>query len=220
MRISTLATVSAGVVGVSALSSFGTRLGRDAHHNFGNIVLFVAAMAIGLGAFILPYLAMVRLFSWYPIQGARYFFTIIVKWTLVLAVGIGLLYGLAWFAWLCTNPPSVRHFESLAAQKEIARNLAILGALPVMLGTFVGLRRRRAQEIAYMTAALNQKFLDDNGIQEYPGSRFSHVDGHGNKLSLVGQTKEFLTFMTDSGDDAFIKLSPTGRFVEYSVSIP
>lgn len=217
MRISQLATVGTGVVGVSALSGFGARMGRDAYRNVGNIIPLAIAIVAGLGAFILPYLAVTRLISWHPPASSLRQIGTLLKWTLVLLLGFALLYPIACFVWLflLMPPGETRLFTDRSVQIDIAQTMALLGILPVLVGAIVGLRRRKAQKAAYRAALFNQDFLNNRGFSEYIGSRFSYVDGNGNKLRIVGQNQNVIEFVTDRDEEAFITIDCTGRFSEY-----
>lgn len=217
MQISQLATLGLGTIGVSALSGFGATLGRDTYRNIGNIIGVAACIAAGLGAIILPYIAMVRLFSWHPATGFRYFFTVFLKWLVVFLIGCVLLYPLAFLAWVFIPSAEDQLFRSPEAQAAIRRNMAIIGALPTILGAVMGLMRRSGRKAAYRAMLFNEDFLKNRGFREYPGARFPYVDGDGNRMRIINNSNELVELEADTGQIGYLTIDRTGRFEEYAM---
>lgn len=216
MQISQLATLGLGAIGVSALSGFGATLGRDTYRNMGNILAVAASIAAGLGAIILPYIAMVRLFSWHPATGVRYFFTVFLKWLVVLLIGCILLYPLGFLAWVFLSTED-QFFRSPEAQAAIRRNMAVIGALPMILGAVVGVMRRSGRKAAYRAMLFNEDFLKNRGFREYPGARFPYVDGDGNRMRIISNSNELVELEADTGQIGYLTIDRTGRFDEYAM---
>lgn len=217
MQISRLATLGVGVIGVSALSGFGATLGRDTYRNIGNMLAVAASIAAGLGAIILPYIAMVRLFSWHPVTGFRYFFTVLLKWLVVLLIGCALLYPLGFLAWVFIPSAEDQLFRSPEAQAAIRRNMAAIGALPIIWGAVVGIARRGGQKAAYRAMLFNEDFLKNRGFREYPGARYPYVDGDGNRMRIISNSSQLVELEADTGQIGYLTIDRTGRFEEYAM---
>lgn len=216
MKFSTLAALGASVIGASALGSFGTRLGRDAYKNIGNILIYAVLVIVGFGPFVLTYFAASRLASWTPLEGAEFLFKFLLKWLALLLIGAALLYGVAFLVWIFAYDGNPHTFYQPQSQQAILKITHPLVMFPFFIGTIVGVSRRKKQQAAYAAMLFNQNFLDAHGFQELGGGKITHIDGDGNRLRMINQGRGIIEFMSLDGRHAFITIGPDGHFMSYA----